>query len=111
MQTPEPNDLIAQIADAQGDITLSLQRVLSGVVAKLGGPEQLGRIIGEMIEDTELTIAARVSLVNNVTRLMGQYGESDSDNGLLDEEQITARLRALDRVSVLTDVDDAEAAT
>ncbi len=91
------------LADAKGDITLSLQRVLGGIMAELGGPESLGKVIGEMIKDGDLTIASRVSLVNNVTRLMGQYGEGGEDDNLMGDDQIKARWRQLNAIPTATD--------
>lgn len=86
---------ISQLADAKGEITLSLQRVLRGCIAEIGGEEAMGVVLGQIIKDEEVAVASKVNLLNNLMKLMGQYGESDNDSDLLDEEQIQARLRML----------------
>jgi putative alpha-1,2-mannosidase len=91
-----PEHVIADLADAKADITLSLHRVLTGFMERMGGPEKFGHALADIMKDENVTVASRVSLANNMAKLMGEYGENENDHALIDDEQIIERLRSLE---------------
>jgi hypothetical protein len=94
---PSAEQIVAQLADAKGEVTLSLQRVLRGFVAEVNGEEAMGKILGQIVMDDDVPVASKINLMNNVLKLMGQYGEADNQSELLNDEQVLLRLKALDQ--------------
>lgn len=88
-----PEELFAQIVADKGDIKLSLHRVLKGFIAKMGGPEHFGEEMAEIASNPECNISSRVSLMNNMTKLLGQCAEGEDENTGFTEEEIEAMLR------------------
>jgi hypothetical protein len=93
---PAAEEVIDQLVEARGDITLSLSCVLRGCIAEVGGESAFGQIIGRIITDPDVPIPSKVNLMNNMMKLMGQYGDTEKTNDLLTDEQITAKLKQLD---------------
>jgi len=88
-----PEELIARIVADKGDIKLSLHRVLRGFITAKGGPEKWGEEMAEMSSDIESNMSARVSINNNMAKLLGQCAEDKEDDKDASEEEIEAILR------------------
>ena len=88
-----PETLMEEVAKAQLDISVSLQRVLAGYIKEMNGPEKFGEELAKLSRDDELNASARVSIMNNITKLMGQYANKANDNDLEDKEQLQAILK------------------
>ena len=96
MPDPSEQKLIADVSAAEGDINLNLRRVLQGFIAESGGPEKWGRALAKITQDPDVAVSSRVSLANNLLKLVGAYGqETQDDDDLLSTDQIKARLRTL----------------
>ena len=91
--------LLKEISDTNGDMTLSLHRVLTGTMEGLGGPDSMGRLVARMIQDDEVSMPSRVSLLTTAMKLMGQYGSEQIDSGLIDsDEQLIQKIRELEDI-------------
>jgi hypothetical protein len=87
-------ELIAQLAEAGDNLTLSLRQVMVGAMEAAGGPKDFGKMIGTLMIDPALPMNSRVSLINNYMKLLGQNSEKPVDEEFT-AEQIASQLRDL----------------
>lgn len=89
-------ELIDEVVKANLDISISLQRVLKGFIQEMRGPEHFGEELAKLAKDDTVSISSRVSIMNNMSKLMGQYSGKSNDDELEDEEQLQAFLDQVD---------------
>jgi hypothetical protein len=95
MYEPTPIDVIASIADSEGDIAPSLARIIRAYIKEMDGEEGFGKELARISRDEDMTPSVRASVMNNVLRLVGQTHEGDRSPLPVDDKQLDAIEQAL----------------
>lgn len=91
-----PEKALAEIAAAEGDFKLSLHRVLKGFIQQMAGPENFGKEMALIAQDAECNMSSRVSVMNNMSKLLGQCAVEDEPKEAFTEAEIEAAIKSLD---------------
>lgn len=92
----DPDSMLSVVADADGDLSLSLKAILRGFMKKVGGPIKFGQEVADIFGDEETNQTQKVAIANNVMKLLGQFGDGDDQGELVSNDKVVARLKQLD---------------
>ena len=95
--TTDGANVLEQVADAQADFSLSVHPVLAGFYQAVGGPREFGRLMGQTFLSKDTSPASQIALGGAILKITIQSeGESNDDDGFITDEQVAAKLAALE---------------